>query len=245
MRAAYTQAVQLDHVVVLVKDLDSAVQTWSSQGFTPTPGGIHTDGQTHNALICFRDGSYLELLAFRVSTPSHRWARYLGYWGPIDLCLAVDDIRATVAHAREQGVNYTDPSEGGRERYDGVMLRWLGAFPPEGSGLPFLIQDLTPRVLRVPQGANTIHTNAANGIAQVRVSVPSIDAAQPAFDALLGQPETMLHARIYRLKGCSLYVHQPEAGSTEARLLAQRGSGPIAVTLAAPTPIVIRPEALT
>ncbi|MCS6774097.1 MAG: VOC family protein [Thermoflexales bacterium] len=236
---------QLDHVVILVRDLDSATQEWSSRGFTITPGGVHSDGQTHNALICFRDGSYLELLAFRVSAPKHRWARYLGAWGLIDVCLAVDDMDAALASLSQRGLNYLGPVEGGRERHDGVVLRWRGAFPPEDSGLPFLIQDLTPRVLRVPQGANTVHQNAAVGIAQVRIGVPSLETAQPAFDALLGRPEATPQARTYRLKGCSVHLHQPELGSVEARFIAQRGSGPVAVTLAAPVPIVIRPEGLS
>src|SRR5439155_691104 len=55
---------QLDHVAMVVRDLDSATDDYRRRGFTVTPGGEHADGLTHNALIPFADGSYLELVAF-------------------------------------------------------------------------------------------------------------------------------------------------------------------------------------
>jgi catechol 2,3-dioxygenase-like lactoylglutathione lyase family enzyme len=55
---------RLDHLVILVRDLDQAVREYEVLGFTVTPGGEHADGLTRNALIPFRDGSYLELVAF-------------------------------------------------------------------------------------------------------------------------------------------------------------------------------------
>ena len=55
---------RLDHLVILVRDLGRAVREYEKLGFTVIPGGEHADGLTHNALICFEDGSYLELVAF-------------------------------------------------------------------------------------------------------------------------------------------------------------------------------------
>ena len=55
---------RLDHLVILVRDLDQAVREYEVLGFTVTSGGEHADGLTRNALIPFRDGSYLELVAF-------------------------------------------------------------------------------------------------------------------------------------------------------------------------------------
>jgi hypothetical protein len=54
---------RLDHLVVLVRDLDGATRDYEELGFAVTPGGEHADGLTHNALIPFRDGSYPELVA--------------------------------------------------------------------------------------------------------------------------------------------------------------------------------------
>jgi hypothetical protein len=55
----------------------------------------------------------------------------------------------------------TPPREGGRIRPDGVQLKWrtLGLKPP----LPFVIEDVTGRELRVPGGAAADHANGATG----------------------------------------------------------------------------------
>ncbi|MEI6179461.1 MAG: VOC family protein, partial [Chloroflexales bacterium] len=47
----------IDHLVILVGNLAAAVADYEALGFTITPGGEHTDGATHNALISFADGS--------------------------------------------------------------------------------------------------------------------------------------------------------------------------------------------
>ena len=53
----------IDHVVILVEDLDAGIRQYRDMGFTVVPGGKHPRF-THNALVSFADGSYLELIAF-------------------------------------------------------------------------------------------------------------------------------------------------------------------------------------
>ena len=73
---------RLDHIVFLVDDLDEAIVGWRREGYAVTPGGVHADGLTHNALICFSDGGYIELLAFRTpNAGAHRWARFRSFPG--------------------------------------------------------------------------------------------------------------------------------------------------------------------
>jgi hypothetical protein len=55
----------IDHVVIVVRDLAQASADFAAAGFTVTPGGEHADGATHNALIPFADGAYIELIAFK------------------------------------------------------------------------------------------------------------------------------------------------------------------------------------
>src|SRR5512138_813197 len=52
-----------DHAVIVVEDLAAAAQQFARSGFGVLPGGRHAGMPTHNALIPFADGSYLELLA--------------------------------------------------------------------------------------------------------------------------------------------------------------------------------------
>ncbi len=221
-------------------------------GFTVTPGGVHADGLTHNALVIFRDGSYIELLAFQSrDSVNHRWARYRGYWGPIDYALCVPDLSIYAAQLNAQQLPFGDPYDGGRKRPDGVALRWRGVFPTDQNlGLPFFIEDLTDRVLRVPaHDANVLHDNEASGIVHMQVGLAkleSLESVDSKFEAVFGSGSKSLHSEAieFELQGSTLTALQPAAGSPEAQFIAQRGAGPIAITIAAPVPIVIKPSEL-
>ena len=52
----------LYHAVVAVEDLVAAITDRRALGFTVVRGGIHANRATHNALMIFLDGTYLELL---------------------------------------------------------------------------------------------------------------------------------------------------------------------------------------
>lgn len=164
---------QLDHVVLVVLDLERAVAEWRSRRFTVTPGGEHSGGLTHNALVGFTDGSYVELIAFHdvaAARGRHPWqavAERGGGWA--DFALLSDDL---AADAKALGELVTQqPENGGRTRPDGVMLTWRSARLT--APLPFLIEDVTDRDLRVPGGLATAHANGTSGI--VRVVVGSTD----------------------------------------------------------------------
>jgi hypothetical protein len=174
---------QLDHVVLVVRDLDSAMADHRRRGFTVTPGGEHADRVTHNALIAFVDGSYLEIVAFRDLGRSltHRWWKVAADGGGLaDFALLSDDLAADTAALAE--LVKTPPKAGGRIRPDGVELKWRTAVltPP----LPFVIEDLTARNLRVPGGAAAEHANGATGIASVVIGAIDIGDAEWRYAAL-------------------------------------------------------------
>jgi catechol 2,3-dioxygenase-like lactoylglutathione lyase family enzyme len=176
----------IDHVVILVHDLAAATSDYAALGFTVTPGGVHADGATHNALVAFADGSYLELIAFRREAPDHIWWRYVAEGeGLIDVALLPGAIDDDVAAARMRGLDIAGPFSGGRERPDGVRIAWKTARPATPD-LPFLCGDVTPRDLRVPTGAACLHPNGVTGIARVLVATrdPAVSAAR--YRALLG-----------------------------------------------------------
>src|SRR5262249_28482211 len=77
----------IDHMVVVVPDLDIAIKNYRDLGFTVVPGGRHPIG-THNALIGFADGAYLELIAFFEPDTMHRWRSALTRGGGlVDYCM--------------------------------------------------------------------------------------------------------------------------------------------------------------
>lgn len=180
----------IDHIVILVEDLDQAVQSYTEAGFTVVPGGEHTGGATHNALVAFQDDSYLELIAFKRPDPDHRW------WGKqpgiVDFALLPDAIADDLDGARLRGVDYQGPLPGGRLRPDGQEVAWQLGLPP-APGLPFLCGDVTPRALRVPSGPAQEHANGALGVAVVYVVVEDLVTSAAHYEALLGvHPETGL-----------------------------------------------------
>jgi hypothetical protein len=196
----------IDHIVILVDNLDRAQAEYATVGFTVVPGGEHAGGLTHNALVAFADGSYLELLAFRrplaelasgmslppggLSRLTERWiARAAGGPGLLDFALLPTALAADLAAARARGLALEGPRPGGRRRPDGQEVAWeLGI--PAAPDLPFLCADVTPRDLRVPTGAAREHANGARGVAGITVAVPALVAAVAHYTALLDATPT-------------------------------------------------------
>ena len=180
----------LDHVVYVARDLAAAVDDHKRQGFTVTPGGEHAGGVTHNALVCFADGSYLELVAFRKPDPTHRWWSHAAYDGFADFAVLSDDLAEDLSALKDLVVRAA--AEGGRTRPDGVSLRWRAAFLR--APLPFLIEDLTPRDLRVPSGDATRHANGVTRISTVVVAARNERSVDENYERLRarGAPELQI-----------------------------------------------------
>lgn len=178
----------IDHIVIAARRLNAAIETYRRLGFSVVEGGAHPYG-SHNALIGFEDGSYIELLGFYEESPAHPWwdLLHLRGGGLIDFCLSTDDIHADLAAFRASGVEAGDLSEGGRRRPDGYEVKWInnkvsGAF----QGLaPFIIEDVTPRVERVP--SETTHANGATGIHCLSLATENAGRYGAVMGVVLGQ----------------------------------------------------------
>jgi hypothetical protein len=215
--------IRLDHLVILVRDLELASADYKSLGFTVTPGGEHADGLTRNALVPFQDGTYLELVTFLdPEDPTDNvwgWRRFYPREGLIDYCAASDDLDADVRRLASLGFGVEGPENGGRRLPDSTNIRWRSArIRQEGRIFPFLIEDLTPRELRVPGGPETRHPNGAIGVSSLEISVPDVDSAANALAALADKAPPV------RLGSCTLRT-------VEARDEDAQGSGPSAVGL--------------
>src|SRR5262245_4544733 len=234
----------IDHIVILVRDLAAAVADYTALGFTVTPGGEHTGGATHNALVIFADDTYLELIAFKRPAPDHHWYRHVALGeGLIDFALLPTAIEADLAAARERGLTLEGPFAGGRTRPDGQQVAWqtARALTPD---LPFLCGDVTPRALRVPDGAARLHANGVSGIAGLTVAVADLGASVTRYRALLGAVEretalsSMQGARAvsFGLDASAITLVMPDSssGTALAEQLEARGEGPFALTLRGP-----------
>ena len=215
---------RLDHLVILVRDLELASADYESLGFMVTPGGEHADGLTRNALVPFRDGTYLELVSFLdPEDPTDNvwgWRRFYPREGLIDYCAASDDLDADVRRLTSLGFGVEGPEDGGRRLPDGTNIRWRSArIRQEGRIFPFLIEDLTTRELRVPGGPETGHPNGVIGVTHLEISAPDKEGAASSLATLA---DTALPVR---LGYCTLRT-------MEARDEDADGPGPSAVDLA-------------
>jgi catechol 2,3-dioxygenase-like lactoylglutathione lyase family enzyme len=242
----------IDHVVILVEELETAIARYRTLGFSVTPGGRHPRG-THNALVCFQDGSYFELIAFWEATDdSHSFHRHRAVGpGIIAYALAVDGLEETVAALHSSGVHYGAPQSGARRRPDGAEIAWRMAFPVGADGpLPFLIEDVTDRVLRVPDREAAEHVNGVIGIARLLVAVDDLTAAIDLYAGLASAPgvreeeisfDQCARAAVLRIGAHWIELHAPQGSGPMADQLAARGAGPYAVVLDGPNTQEIQP----
>lgn len=181
-------ATQIDHIVMTVDQLDAAIRDYEAAGFTVIPGGEHIGGASHNALVTFEDGAYFEIFAFRKPAESHHWwEKSKRREGLVDFCVASSDLAADEAAIRERGIELLPLIDGGRNRLDGVELKWKTIRAASLSSLlPFAIEDVTDRELRVPGGAASRHAAGFTGVAGVVVAVDRLETIVPGYQAYFG-----------------------------------------------------------
>lgn len=214
----------IDHFVVVAPDLEAAIKSYGTLGFTVIRGGKHNIG-THNALIAFADGSYIELIAFLAPVAGHPWYDAMSKSGGIvDFCAQTDDLAADVAKFRSAGIAITDPNGMTRDRPDGYRLSWVLSIPnaPFNGSVPFLIKDETPRDERVPR--ERIHRNGGTGLVNLVIAVP--DAAKVAgwYRVITGSAGAKIEHRDLDATGVRFQL-----GSHQLDIVSPRGpSGPVA-----------------
>jgi catechol 2,3-dioxygenase-like lactoylglutathione lyase family enzyme len=248
----------IDHVIILVDDLDHGIEQYRNLGFTVNPGGKHPR-YTHNALVTFADGSYLELISFYEHPAStapgegHRWFRHVGKGGGIiDYALAAPSLDSLVADSDARGFTHGTATPGARKRTDNVEIAWKSAMAkddPNVGALPFLIEDVTDRSLRVPSESAS-HENGVRGIHSLVVAVQDLDAAVKRYCTMLnrnspsgeGLPNVDNADGVYFMVGPHrIDLATPSGDGPLAAYLHENGDGPYELSLLAPETVDINP----
>jgi catechol 2,3-dioxygenase-like lactoylglutathione lyase family enzyme len=182
----------IDHVIVGVRDLEDAHETWRRLGFTLSPRGRHVEQPTGNYCVMFAS-DYIELLGLvEPGGAAHRLGDFLASReGPMGLAFApagsAEDARAALA---AQGLHPHEPRPLARaiELPEGIALprfSLVSLAPEETPGLDcFLCSHLTPELMRRPAWLD--HPNGAVGIKRVHVLVDGTVDLLAAYDRLFG-----------------------------------------------------------
>jgi hypothetical protein len=198
------------------------------------------------ALIGFDDGSYLELIApVKKDDPKlasgSDWGTFIsGDAGPCAWAMGSSDLPSDVEHLKKTGISVNGPNAGSRKKPDGTTIEWQMAQVgdgPAGSVLPFVIQDKTPRELRVKPSAS-VKGGVLTGIAVVVIGVRDLDATIALFRKTygLGAPRKEDHAefgaRLAYFAGTPVMLAAPlDSNSWLTKRLARFGESPVAYLL--------------
>lgn len=233
---------RVDHVTVAGRHLAPLREAFAALGLETEYGGLHSNGVTHMASHGLGDGSYIELIStVEAGALSPVWDAFIrADAGPAAWAVEVAGIAEEAARLREAGIRVEGPSRWHRERPDGVRLEWDLAVPGEaspGSVLPFLIEDRTPRELRV----RPVPSAAGPGLAGVAAAVIGVERIEEAtrlfraaygWDAWAGGRSAFLGARLAVLPEGPVVLAAPEDGAGWlAGRLARFGPAPCAFLL--------------
>ncbi len=238
---------KVDHVGICGYRLEPLQQAFASVGLSAEYGGAHVTGGTHNALLGFDDGSYIELIA-----PQHpegfsggdalQWASLKPDAArPCFWAMDVPEITASVQTLRQAGFKMADPKAGSRKKPDGTTLEWETAAVDDGAGgdiLPFFIQDKTPRSTRIQPSAS-VKGSDLTGVSIVVLGVKDLEASVALYRRAYGLPAPSVAmnpdfgAKMAYFSGTPVVLVAPvDSSSWIEGQIAKFGQGPVAVLLA-------------
>jgi hypothetical protein len=197
----------LDHVVVVVPSLKVAIEQYRALGFTLTLGG--NNGPTHNALIAFQDGSYIELISMRSRLlrfilkvfyqtklitlfkpfTSHLRFRFMcwigGPDGIRDWCIKQIRLEPLANALNGKKVSMSRIEKFTRSKPNLEIAEWLLVAPKEQL-LPFFIEDISHIDVRIPSGNSARHSNGCKGISSLLLDQSKYSSIQSQL-AILSQ----------------------------------------------------------
>jgi 4-hydroxyphenylpyruvate dioxygenase-like putative hemolysin len=180
----------IDHVVIVVNDLDVAAGSFRRMGFVVTPRGEHTLGSRNHCVMLGDD--YIELLVSPPENPHPSRQHYTefaaGGDGLAAIALRTDSAREAYTEMLWAGFAPTDPvdfsrpvrlPEGSRDAR--FRITQLGADKTPGSRV-FLCEHLTREV--VWRSEYQSHRNGATALAAVAIVADDVAATANAYERM-------------------------------------------------------------
>lgn len=220
-------------------------------GFDVFSGGRHEHRGTHNALIRFGGGEYIELLsvydpdrAVRSGPNGRALAEFLHdrEGGLVGHCFATHDIEAEASRMREAGLELVGPFEMRRERPNGRTLTWRLLVPvdiPWRRRWPFFIQWDDPIEKRLAVEGVGAHLNGASMLTGVAVGVCDLAKAMTLYSILFEtEPlhrddvaEVAVERATLDIRGFTIDLLAPTSEGPVQKALEREGEGPLEVTV--------------
>jgi hypothetical protein len=183
----------LDHVVILVRDLADAEARLATLGFRPTPRGVHSAHMgTANTTVVFGDGTYLEALGVLQPTDNNLAVRTVlaEREGPYGLAFKTADASAAAAEFAAAGIGPGAALEFARPvalpsgpREAAFCVARTDPEHSPGAWL-FVCQHRTPDVTW--RADHLEQANGVRGIAEVIGIADDLAGVQDAYDRIFG-----------------------------------------------------------
>jgi len=183
----------LDHVIIAVRDLEPATDTYARLfGRGASWRGEHPGQGTANSLFRLAN-TYVELVGVTGDGP---FARAIGERlerdgeGLVGLAFGTDDAEACAAELRRRGLPAADPVEGsGADSRTGAKRSWRNVhWPPAATRgvLAFAIEHLSPADALPPAPLTSPRESAVEALDHVVVRSPDAEAARALYGESLG-----------------------------------------------------------
>jgi catechol 2,3-dioxygenase-like lactoylglutathione lyase family enzyme len=242
---------RFDHVVIAVRDLDAAMQSYRRLGFDVRPGGRHVGLGTENALIRF-GLEYLEFLSVYdqaeaiasgvfdqelLTLLNQREALLLGY------ALASTTIHQDAERFLAAGLLKRKPFAMQRIRPDGQQLHWYLFSPgdrPWCRPWPFLIEWGEPDTQRLLWEEPGAHVNGVTAWKQVALAVQNEEQTLAVYQHCLGLElrhrdhvaRLGAHRVTFDISGATIDLLTPDGAGPVQETLAELGEGICEISLA-------------
>ena len=240
---------RFDHVVIGVRNIEDAMESFSDLGFDVVEGGRHPLLGTRNAIVRF-GLDYLELLGVENQLQAQKSGTFgaelvdflVKGSGLVGFVLASNHLEHEAERMQKKEIEYSGPFAMDRERPDGTSIGWRLVVPglsPWRKPWPFLIEWETEDKERLKLEPAGTHSNECEKVLGIDLLVGDLALARLFYEDGLGlQASSRIGAKeiaksssvVYEIGNFSLNVKLPS--NEEEELEFERlGPGPFRLLL--------------